>query len=223
MKPRRLLCALAVIVVIVAVFLIFRGSPVVKSENAGSEVSSGRHAAPAAAPEREKPLSPARSAELAAEENFRPLAELKDTLTGKLKSMEAARVSLLSEKRVKDLKLYLLGVVPPSPEEVKELRSLIAALQKKCSKEELEQWDTDVQELLREYDGFGETGKKVIAMRVDEGKDNDLSALVFLGADFEEKKRELEAGNTLTGTGQINSYSPSQETLERFAAMMTSE
>ena len=223
MKSRRaLLTSTACIAILVAVLLLLRGGRREKEDEAVERISKSEVEAPPALEDQR--ASTRRSTRRAPEEeNSRPMAELKDSLVGKLKSLEAARMALLSEKRKGTVNMFLLGVTPPSPDEVKEIRRLIADLQRACSKEDLEQWDTDVRDILNEYDAFGEKGNKVIAMRVLDGKDDNLEAVVFVDADFDKTKQDFESRSTVSGTGHIYSYPPDRDTLKRFAAMMTSE
>lgn len=228
MNRGRIFAALALMLVLLAIILL-RGGSVSNQEEAARGTHTGETQVTGIKPASTRNALPSSSAQLKVEVppqgnmKTRGLPELRELLNGKLKSMEAARISLLAEKSIGDLKAYLIDVTPPSPEEIKELRSLLASLQKECPKEEQQRWDSEVEELLREYDGFAEKGRKVIVMRVDEKKDDDLKGYVFWGIEPEELKRQFEAGNTISGMNEGRFYTDSKEALKRFREIVTSE
>lgn len=105
---------------------------------------------------------------------------------------EALRSKLLLESKRGSNYCYLLGVDPPTSEEVEAMRIVVSHIQKRVSKEDSEKLDKYVGELIKRYDPFGLEGKKAIYIVIPEDFEREkISGVTFTVDNFEEVKERF--------------------------------
>lgn len=145
-------------------------------------------------------------------------AELVDALNDK----EAKRSRLLLEKEGGAAISYLVGVEPPSAEEVKEIRQIVSNLQKESADrgEETEEFDKWIGKKIDEYDAFGTKGQRVIIIRIPEDANARMSAVGYPSSDFDTEVSRLDAGGKFNVEGLTIYFTDPAENLPRFKALI---
>ncbi len=106
---------------------------------------------------------------------------------------EASRSTMLLEAKRGTNYCYLLGVEPPSPEEIASLRKYISELQHQVTKSDSQRLDDYLGKMVSRYDCFGVDGRKAIYILIPEDfKTKAISGTTFSVNDFEEVKKVFD-------------------------------
>lgn len=152
----------------------------------------------------------------------RPFSQLRFELTEALNDKEAKRSRLLLEKEGGGAVSYLVGVDPPSTEEIKEMRQLISNLQKECAErgEETQEFDDWIGNRIEEYDAFGSKGKRVVLIRIPEDTNARMSAIGYPTSDFDSEVSRLDTGGKFNVEGLTIYFTDPAESFTRFKALI---
>jgi hypothetical protein len=145
--------------------------------------------------------------------------ELKNQALWQFQASEAERTKTLAEFSYEEDKYYLLGIDPPTPEEVEETKSFIADLKRSCKPGEENEFDEQLTDLISHYDPFGSQGKRAIYFQVFANK--GTSAVIFPAEDYEELKRKLnpQSGESFRIKGAKAYVRPDMDILGRLKAI----
>jgi hypothetical protein len=106
---------------------------------------------------------------------------------------EASRSTMLLEAKRGTNYCYLLGVEPPSQEEIASLRKYISELQHQVSKNDSQRLDDYLGKMISRYDCFGVDGRKAIYILIPEDFETKaISGTTFSVDDFEEVKKVFD-------------------------------
>jgi hypothetical protein len=105
---------------------------------------------------------------------------------------EAARSQMLLERRFSNANGYVVGVSPPSIDEIKETRRKITGFMNQLSGAEKQKFDQWLQETIRKYDPFGVTGNKIISIRIPDSPQESLIAKSYSIDNFQEEVKIIE-------------------------------
>ncbi|RYD22898.1 MAG: hypothetical protein EOP88_06285 [Verrucomicrobiaceae bacterium] len=110
---------------------------------------------------------------------------------------EAARSRVLSHKKSVESDLYLLGVEPPDEAEVKSIREKIAAQESRLSEDEREVFNEWLDQAVKEYDAFGEEGRRLIQIDVPDEPNGRLTGFTCPADDFDAHVRDFLNGEMM--------------------------
>ncbi len=110
---------------------------------------------------------------------------------------EAGRSRVLSHKKSGESDLYLLGVEPPDDAEVKGIREKIAELESRLSDDEREAFHGWLDQAVKEYDAFGEEGRRLIQLDVPDEPNGRLTGFTCSADDFDAHVRDFLNGEMM--------------------------
>lgn len=110
---------------------------------------------------------------------------------------EAARCRVLSHKKSVESDLYLLGVEPPEESEVAELREKLDALEARLSEADREIFREWLDQTVKEYDAFGEEGRRLIQIDVPDEPNGRLTGFTCSADDFDAHVRDFLNGEMI--------------------------
>lgn len=110
---------------------------------------------------------------------------------------EAGRSRVLSHKKSVESDLYLLGVEPPDDAEVKGIREKIAELESRLSDDEREAFHGWLDQAVKEYDAFGEEGRRLIQIDVPDEPNGRLTGFTCSADDFDAHVRDFLNGEMM--------------------------
>ncbi len=169
-------------------------------------------------PERKKPaLVPPRERP----PRYRSVREWQREVEALLGGHEAARTRLLSRKESMESELYLLGVEPPSEEEIRAVREQVDSLTAQVALAERAVCEEKLAEAIRNYDPFGAEGRRVIQIDIPHEPNGRLTGFTCSVDDFEEIVRLFQQGEMI-GLERLRGYGASYAgmPLSRFDALI---
>ncbi len=110
---------------------------------------------------------------------------------------EAARCRVLSQKKSVESDLYLLGVDPPDDAEVRGIREKIAELESRLPDGEREAFHEWLEQSVREYDAFGDEGRRLIQIDVPDEPNGRLTGFTCSADDFDSHVRDFLNGEMM--------------------------
>ncbi|MBK1817710.1 hypothetical protein JIN84_18975 [Luteolibacter yonseiensis] len=99
---------------------------------------------------------------------------------------EAGRAHLLSRKETVDSELHLLGVEPPAPDEVRNIRQQVERLLSEVAPGNHTLAEARLAKLIQEYDPYGYEGRRVIQIDVPDEPNGRLTGFTCQAPDFTE-------------------------------------
>lgn len=132
-------------------------------------------------------------------------SELREILN-EFDRLESARCHMLRVTTPAGATNYYLKALPPSREEVATVRSLIAATLEKAPPEKRSMLDDSIGRLIKEYDPFGQTGSKLISIRVPDDQSKPLAAWVFSTTNADQDLEKLLSGEMTTAPDTMRFY-----------------
>lgn len=135
---------------------------------------------------------------------------------------ESKRARLLSTTRHGNEMWYLLGVEPPDASEVKSIRKKLAEIQSKLSKQDTQQLDDIIRDLINNYDPFGILGQRAMLIKVPEDPGGRIRGMTFDsdGFDADVAKFSPSAPENYTFRNYVEFFREDGKIPERFEALL---
>lgn len=119
---------------------------------------------------------------------------------------EASRCRTVLEKKVNGATCYYLECRPPSTKEIDQTRRLVHEILNNTSPDKKSEMDRAIGELIKEYDPFGQSGKKLISIRIPDDPLHPLSAWTYPTNDVEREVERLFSGQEISAPGDMQFY-----------------
>lgn len=144
-----------------------------------------------------------------------------ETLFG---SHEAKRSRILSRKETVDSEPYLLGVEPPSADEIRTIRERLDGLLAEIAPENRASVEAKLAKLIQEYDPYGDEGRRVIQIDVPDEPNGRLTGFTCQTTDFTEINERFLNGE-MTDLKNLRGYAASYAgmPLTRFDALIVTD
>lgn len=140
-----------------------------------------------------------------------------------LNRREAARCRLVLERHFEEAVSYYLEALPPSSDEVALTRQKIAKILRDAPANKKEEIDSNISQLVDEYDPFGISGTRLISIRVPIDPGSPMSAWTYPVPDVAKEVRRLFSGETISAPADMQFYVGSDNvTMPRFESLILS-
>ncbi len=155
---------------------------------------------------------------------YRALGEWLGEMESIFGAHEAKRSRMLSRKETVDSELYLLAVEPPSVDEIQRMRRHVDRLLSEIAPENRTTAEKRLEKLTREYDPFGEEGRRVIQIDLPDEPHGRLTGFTCQATDFTEITERFLNGE-MTDLQNLRGYAASYAgmPLTRFSALIVTD